>query len=259
MEFHPPADRIALIDQAWQAEQADARQRGFEMFNGKLARLVSAVADGPGLAITLQPTDFRSFLVTNLLLAQRFAPAERANAMGVSSIICCADARLVLGRRSQRVAYHRGKLHTIGGVLDWIRPGQPGQPGGGGRPDGPPVDGGWLFDQLLKELNEELGLGPEELTSVTALALARDTRIEQPELLCLTEIGIAGDELFDRWRQTGEFEHADLWGCHDSPEAVAEGLIRHAGEFTPIAVAALLAYLSVRHGVAGLEAMVGGT
>lgn len=262
-EFIPPADRAQLIEQLWQQQQAEASRRGFEMFNGKLARLVSSafVPAPPGrgrqpngtpdrdsrrarLELLLQPTDFRTFLATNLIAPERFATDERANAMGISAIVRTADGRLLFGRRSQRVAHNRGRLHTVGGVLDWIRPAR-----------GSRADGQWLLDQLGKELYEELTLQPEEIRLTTPLALARDNRIWQPELLCLTEVTIRGDELSARWRQSGEYEHEDLWACHDSPQAIADALARHAGEFTHVALAACVAYMTIRYGDAGLAAM----
>ena len=266
-EFHPPADRRELIEQTWQSEQAGARRAGFEMFNGKLARMAAVAGSDARLEVTVQPTDFRTFLASNLVHPERFAPAERADAMGVSAVIRASDQQLVLGQRSQKVAYNRGKVHTIGGVLDWIRPAGPADQ---------PADGTWLFDQLLKELFEELALLPEQIQAVTAMALARDKRVWQPELLCVAQVAITADELAANLRRSGEDEHVGLWTCRDTPEAIAEAMTNQGGtgfqpvsaqlgklcrqeaRLTPVAVAAMLAYASRRHGLGGVEALLGG-
>lgn len=245
VEFVPPADHSELIEQTYQAEQQSARDHGFEMFNGKLARLARSSGEPDRLDLVVQPTDFKTLLATNLVLADRFAPAERADAMGVSSIIRSADSRLILGRRSQKVACNRGRIHTVGGALDWSPPSTDGA-----------SDGRWLFDQLAKELYEELTLQPEECREIRAMALLRDRRFYQPELVCITNITVRGDDLATRWRASGEYEHADLWTCHDSAEAIAGAVVSHAGEFTPVCAAAMLAYLAIQHGGAGMGALL---
>lgn len=250
-EFQPEPSQPDLIDQSWRQQQAEARIRGFEMFNGKLARLISscsrpagspqddaagALTAQPTLQLTIQPTDFRTFMATNLVAAERFT--ARADAMGISSIVRTSDNRLLFGRRSQQVAYNRGKLHTIGGVLDWIRP------AGGGNI----ADGNWLHDQLLKELYEELTLQPEDISRVDFMLLARDKRIWQPELLCVTDVALSASELSARWRESREYEHDELWSCPDSAAAAVDAMARHVGQMTPLGRAAMVGYISIRYG-----------
>ncbi len=244
-EFRPPPEADELIERTFASERRAAAARGHDLFNGKLSRLVRVAATAGGIELTVQPTDFQTFLTTNLIHPGRFAPDQRADAMGVSAVVRSRDGNLLLGRRSERVAFHRGRLHTIGGVLDWIRPPADGQ-----------SDGGWLFDQLSKELFEELSLQPEDLMETTGLVLARDRVIAQPELLCLSRVALPAGFLVDRWREDGNHEHVELWTCPDSPAAVSKALAESAGQFTPIAVAALLAHLSITHGAEAVAAMM---
>ncbi len=237
--FLGPPERRAEIVANFQARQAEAAAIRRKLFNGKLARVreVAATAHNGGLAMTLQETDYVTFLSTNLLHPENFAPAEQANGLGCSAVLITSDARLVLGHRSQQVFYNRGKLHTIGGVIEWSRTPESGQ-----------ADGGWLTDQLLKEFYEELALDPEEVKGIRFLALVRDRVVGQPELVCEARLRLSFAALRSQWQREGDVEHEQLWHCPDSPEAVIDALMRAPDRFSPIAQAALLAYLSVQFG-----------
>ncbi|MCG3180501.1 MAG: hypothetical protein BIFFINMI_02863 [Phycisphaerae bacterium] len=243
--FAPPPDVQTLAEQNFADEQAKAQAVGRKLFNGLLARVRSI--DGPPAdppAMTLHQTDYKIFLTTNLLSPDRFAADARANVLGVSAILRSSDGLLVLGRRSQKVTYNRGKVHTLGGVAEWLR-----------IPPGGACDGGWLVEVLLKELFEELGLEPEQAQPPQAMALLADRRIGQPEVVHAVQLELSSAALERAFGREGDIEHSALWTCADSPAAVLAELERGPARFSPVAVATLLAWLTLHHGPDALAAM----
>ena len=97
-----------------------------------------------------------------------------APALGNSVLLTHADQAL-LGVRSARVAAYAGRAHVFGGVLDYLKPGARTM--------------GGVLEHLRRELEEELGLGAADLPGEPrALALVRDMRIAQPELIWHWEV-----------------------------------------------------------------------
>lgn len=244
--FLGPPDHRDLIQRNFRQQQAEALKVGRKLFNGKLARVRTVEGDAGGPpTLVLQPTDYVTFLTTNLLAPQDFPPEQRANALGLSGVLTTSDGRLLLGRRSERVSYNRGKIHTIGGVVEWSR-----------TPPGGVANGEWLAEQLYKELFEELAMDPEEIRELRVLSLIRDRRVGQPELVCEVRLRLSSHALTQGWQRDGDIEHAELWSCPDRPEAVVDELVRDPDRFTPVAIATLLAYLSNRFGADALRPLM---
>jgi len=247
--FAPPADRAELIERTWLTEQAAAARLGRRLFNGKLARVrdvAGAPAEPP--TITLEPTDYRAFLVTNLLAPEHFAPEQRANALGLSALLWTRDGGLMLGRRSRHVAYNRQMVHPFGGVAEWSR-----------IPSARDGDGRWIVEQLEKELFEEVALDPEDIEEFSALALVRDLRQFQPELIFLARLRLGASALTRNWeRQAGaNDEHTALWRCDATAQAIAAELTADSAQFTPVATAALIALAAIHFGPAAVDALLG--
>ncbi|MCC7351394.1 MAG: NUDIX hydrolase [Phycisphaerales bacterium] len=164
-DSRPRVDAVErLIDQSWR----DALQQpGIQLFDGPMCRLESYAADPGSLNLTLSPTSYRIFFGTNMRypeLAGRYGRQILANPLGVSCLLETADDWLLLGRRSDSVAYYPDRVHPFAGALE-------------------PADNGDVFAAVRRELHEELALKESHLTKMQCLALVRDNLLNQPELI----------------------------------------------------------------------------
>ena len=155
------------IDLAWSAAQ---QRLGERLFDGPMCRLERFEATAALLRLEISPTRYKPFLGTNLTnaaIADRFGSDVLANPLGLSTALESADGWLLLGRRNHAVAYHPGRVHPFAGALE------PGP--GGSEPD--------VFDEIRRELQEELRLPPEGIVSIRCIGLVEDCALRQPELI----------------------------------------------------------------------------
>ena len=226
-ETTPEIER--LIAAEWERRLAQAKEQGQILFNGELARYVAHQVRGGGLHITVGPTDYREFLGTNLYNGRRVEELgwqRFGNPLGTTGLILSAEDMIVLGRRSHRVAYHGGYLHTIGGALEKRDITDPAA-----------ID---CFAALLRELGEELSITEAEVGSMECIGLVRDTEIFQPELLFEVRLAVSTGELQARLDQTdAEQEHVGLECCPNRPEVVVN-FLRAARPVAPVATATVM-------------------
>lgn len=225
----PTNDEVeALIEKAWLRRTEDVRTEGGILFNGALCRLVGYGIDGDALTLELGPTDYRSFIGTNLHNAHlRYfhGPEVLANPVGVSAVLRTRCGYLLFGRRSRKVAYHAERIHPAGGCIETVDD--------GGAPD--------PFASLAKELAEELAVGAADVSHSTCLGLIRDKHIVQPELMFDVAVGLTVDEIRDLCAGAqSAVEHTELLVVRDHPAAVVAFMEMHAGSLTPVAMAGLL-------------------
>jgi len=180
------------------------------------------------LHLTVGPTCYRDFVGTNLFNHHRlgeFSWDLFSNPIGTTATLLTRDGRICYGRRSTRVAYHAGHIHTFGGGLEERDKG----------PDGS-ID---PFTSLCRELVEELAIPRHELIDLCCVGLIRDKEIHQPELLFEARLDISAIELRRRWVSAeGKDEHDEIVSIEDQPEAVAP-FIRTCGPIAPVAIGAL--------------------
>ncbi len=220
-----------LIADEWNRRTAAAEREGRLLFNGEQFRYVAhEVCDGR-LTLTVGPTCYRDFVGTNLFNPHRldeFGWAAFANPVGTTATLHTADDCLVFGRRSGRVAYHGGHLHTFGGALE----------PGDRAPDGA-IDS---FASVKRELGEELGLKPDELEPLRCVGLIRDREIFQPEMLFEARIPLSLADLLTRWsRAEAADEHAGLAVVRTDPSLVVP-FLRDRRPVATVAAGALLLF-----------------
>ena len=217
------------IARTWETELALAREDKRMLYNGDLIRLVEARPAETQLHLELGPTCYRDFLGTNLHHAAtlwRSGEQHLANPLGISSTVITRDGFLVFGRRSARVAFHAGHLHTFGGLLEAS------DRDAEGRFD--------VFMAAIRELNEELGIRKEEIASIVIAGLVRDRSILQPELLFEATLTLSRAELTARFDPTlPDQEHTGLEFVHDDPETIVP-FVRRSAPVAPVALAATL-------------------
>lgn len=219
----------AHIARTWEAELAVAQKQTAHLYNGNLVRVRSLRAGESTLMLSLGPTNYRDFLGTNLCGS---APAFQAgghflsNALGVSATVITRDSYLAYGRRSHRVAFHAGFLHTFGGMVEDVD-----------RRD----DGGFgLFACIEREVCEELDLRHAQLADVRHVGFVRDLALQQPEMLFDVTITLDRTELESLFSpEQGHGEHRNIEFLADEPEAVL-GFLDRVSPIAPVAEAALL-------------------
>lgn len=238
----------AMIAGEWERRLADARRAGRLLFNGDLLRYIRHREVHAGDAdstfeMTVGSTCYRDFVGTNLFNQHRLGdfPWESfANPLGTTATLVSSDGRIVYGRRSDRVAYHAGHVHTFGGTLEAADLAADGQ-----------VD---PFGSVMRELEEEVGLRPGEYEPLIFVGLVRDRDIHQPEMLFETRVNLTHAELIRRWeRAEARDEHCELIGVDDDPEAIVP-FVRSCGLIAPVAVAGLLLHGRSRWGEAWYRA-----
>lgn len=217
-----------FIDSAWRRRCQQAQEEGLQLWDGRLCRLIEYRCDVNELDMTLGPTSFRDFVGTNLHNAHlRYSHGcdVMANPVGVSAVVSAEGRYLVLGRRSETVAYHAGRVHPIGGCLE--------PSPNGGVPD--------PFACIAQEVCEELGVPAEALQTPLCQGMVRDKHIHQPELMFDLALTTSVEEIRHLVATaSGRQEHSDLVIVRDHPAAVVDFIERHLSELTPVALAALL-------------------
>lgn len=217
----------SAIEKTWTEKQREAKTTGRKLHNGQLARLVHWTACDNAAKLTVADTDYITFLGTNLHnthLLESYSPDCFANAVGTSAIVITKDGGLLMGRRSNRVAYHAGYLHTIGGMLE--------------KEDR--VDDEYeAFAAIKREIREELKLTDDEITEVQCTGLVRDVQIMQPELIFDARVNLTLADIRSRFNADTDEEHTALEAVRDDPEAIVP-FIDNADPITPVTVAALM-------------------
>lgn len=225
----------AIIEKTWIEETARAQQTGQKLFDGPLARLAESFAEESRLTLTLGPVGYKEFLGTNLThanLRYTHGPETLSDALGVSAAVSTRDGFILMGRRSQKVAYHAGRIHPVGGMVEPAK--SPTQ-----LPD--------PFHTIVKELTEETGLNPKLATECVCLGIVRDKHIVQPELIFDIAVSTEADVLCRSARQAEDRdEHTELVPIRNHPAATVSYMEQHFSELTPVGLATLLLH-GLRH------------
>ncbi len=217
-----------LIESEWQTRTVEARNAGRRLFNGDLLRYVGHEVRDGRFCMTVGPTCYRDFLGSNLYQGSRvteFGWERFANPVGTTATLMTRDGVLALGRRSDRVAWHGGFVHTFGGALERVDLNADGT-----------VD---AFAAVRRELAEEAALGAADIEEMVCVGLIRDREIHQPELLFEARLKLTFGEWLGRLAvsDAGD-EHVGIAAMLDQAEAI-EAFVRSCGPIAPVAVGAL--------------------
>lgn len=216
-----------MIAETWRRVEKECARTGALLFNGQMYRLLDYRADQEKFELEVGPTDFAEFLGTNFHnyhRAQEFGWEMYSNAVGISAIVGTSDGEILLGRRSDKVACMPGYVHTFGGSLEVEDY----------RTNGT-VDG---FAAITRELEEELGLKPEDFKQLICLGMIRDATICQPELIFQAEVSLSSKQLGDQLHHDEHHEHLRVVACPDNPDSL-RAFMSSDEPISPIALAGL--------------------
>jgi hypothetical protein len=215
------------IERAWR----DAKGRlGEKLFDGPMCRMESweIFETGKRLALKLSRTSYRVFLGTNMThpqLAEEFGPRILANPIGVSPALISSDGFLMLGRRNDSVAYYPRRLHPFAGALE-------------------PRESLDIFDEVRRELREELGFGPGDVSEIICTGVIEDTLLRHAELVFVARSTKTRDQIRSQVRDE---EHHASWSTPATAESIAAAL-KSEQNFTPVARGAMLLWGRLQFG-----------
>ncbi len=164
--------------------------------------------------------------------ARTFGRDVMANPVGLSAALLTADRRLLLGHRSQSVAYYPGRIHPFAGSLE-------------------PKDAS-LFAAVGRELSEELSLAADHLRSIRCIGIAEDPSLCQPELIFAVE---SSRTLAETEARLDPVEHNTMVAISAGAQGIEKALADEA-RLTPIAIASLLLWGRVHLSQAWFEGML---
>ncbi len=93
-----------------------------------------------------------------------------------------------------------------------------------------------MFDEVRRELGEELSFGPSDIGGIACVGLVEDQALRQPELIFITRSTRRRAEIE---AQVDKKEHDASW-CIATDRAMADGVLAAPAELTPVAVATVL-------------------
>lgn len=226
-------DIFQRIEETWSAKFRDALEKGKILFAGPQYRLskYEILADGR-MKLALGPTDYREFIGTNaeagkdsVWLEELYSRGKTryndgnaffSNALAICSVVITADEKIIIGLRSDKVAEYPRCWHTIGGHPD-PKPFLPARK----------ID---LFKAMEEEIEEELLVDKEEISSIRLSGLAENVHTLKPELVFFTQLTCSFEDLKNRRVENKADEHFRIFGTYT--EDLREFLINNQTNFS---------------------------
>jgi 8-oxo-dGTP pyrophosphatase MutT (NUDIX family) len=238
--LHLTEEVARLVADAWDEAKVEATAHGRSLFPGPLTRLLGASDSGDTLTLDLGPTDFREFVGTNLRhpeIAEQHGRNALANPLGVSVAVVTADGQLLIQQRSHQVFEYPGFFHVCGGNVEPIDVAGPEGPG--------------VCAAVRRELDEELGIGTEQIVRLTCIGLIANHASFKPDLLFEAEVTLAAAT----FHATRNEEYSALAFVEGDTDLSAF-LVKNRGRITPPGMACLLAVGRRRYGESWHEGVV---
>lgn len=162
------------------------------VFNGKVACLHSFHQIGDKLIIEYQESDYKSFYGTNITHANDFKATSLANTLAVCTILETSDCKVIIGKRSNKLAEGTERWHVPGGTIEYC-PNKVNHP----------------FDVMCRELKEELNL--DDILSMVCLGFGENMKMHKPEFLLLTKTKLTSKQIEKNMSKAKDFyEHSEI-------------------------------------------------
>jgi 8-oxo-dGTP pyrophosphatase MutT (NUDIX family) len=184
-----------------------------------LYRLEGHTLEAEMLVLDTSTTDYAAHLLTNVEhpeWRESRGDAVMADALGVSGLLVTADRRIVIGRRSGRTHEAVGAFHVA--------------------PSGHPHPPQTVAQAFHAELEEELGVRPQNVRRSRLTGLIRARPSGKPELTARLDVDLEAELVVERWSsaiEKWEFESLEIvdwtarsvtaWLAQHGPQVVAPG------------------------------------
>lgn len=222
------------IDALWEKKLALAHQHGIPLYDSQLFRLVSAEAQSDGrLRLVLGNTGYKEYTTTRE--PEFFTGRDRqelSNALAVCSVVETSDGYILYEKR-QNVSVHVGRYHVIAGFFERDR-----DIDANGQPN--------PFGAMLREIREETGIQPSDITEQYCLGSVYDIGTPHGELCFLTKLHIPLSEVHTRTPEDQEIQQ--LLSLYVTPESLREFIISNHGNISATGEPNLLMYGGLRFG-----------
>ncbi len=197
-----------LINSAWEDARLNPQ---LDLANNLVPSYQESKVEDGKLLIEACVTDYKSFYGTNVCNMDQLPKSELADALAVCGVVVSKDGAILLGKRSDRVAEAQGHWHVIGGNLEVNRSDY------NWRKKYDETEFRWWFlselnptKNLLREIEEELGLTSRQISNVYTLGLGKNLLNNKPEVLMFVQTNVSSQRLRDC------ATHAILHGEHSS-------------------------------------------
>ena len=203
------------------------------IFNGKIARLENwhLSENRQTLDLDLRPSDYRTLMYSNAhvkTICETWGSQYVARVLGISAVLLSAEETIILMKRSQTVGEFPGCFDVFGGHIDVAAQQTP-----------------CVFSAMQQELNEEVGLGPDEY-SLSLIGLIESVPNLKPELVFRADCRLSTREIYERARHArDQREYSGLITLDDHLH-VGDFLTAHNDEFSPSAYGSLCIYAQNR-------------
>jgi len=206
---HYKASTLRKIHSAWNKARLDPE---LNLYNGLVATFEQAEKVGDQLKVSLGMTDFKAFYGTNLSNYQALPPDQLANAIAVCGAVLTSDHTILMGKRSRKVAEGQEQWHVIGGTLELgeseynsaiIKCVE--------HPRQPLKLSLNPFSRMITELEEELGINPDDLINISCLGIGVNLSIWKPEFLMMVISSLSSAQLLEcKDHALNQGEHTEI-------------------------------------------------
>jgi hypothetical protein len=219
-------DRLELETSLFKMQQEIInrfRQSGKTVEIQPLYRFRSFAETPGGPVFRLGHTDFGQYLLLDISRPEGIATGlPVANPLSVSAVTETSDHHLLMAARSVSVISAEGMIQSVPG--GYIHP-----------PD-------LIAETVRHELQEELAIIPEEITSISVMGLARIRPAGKPEILIHVLLKIPSSEILAR-QGSDTWEFSRMFAIPASRESVQTFLSSSGSTMAPASHAALSAFL----------------
>ena len=173
-----PPDMLIEIEKFWE------KVKNKKMYNGKLARLDSWSVKNNILNLNLSITDYRTLIYSNhhiQHIIETWGEKYISRALGISAVVLTSDRFLMLMRRSDLVGEYPECIDVFGGHINISKDSE--FPG--------------IHEAMLQELEEELGLMPDEI-DLQCIGLLKNNQNQKPELIFTAHIALTVNEVINK-------------------------------------------------------------